>query len=524
MITILIFALLYLSVISGYYRYVSWYPSLTTKNKVLVLKMTQIHEKVDKNIIAKKFPYGISSFELIVSDNFFYVDKSRAIQDLENFGQYVKLWRPRRSGKSLFCSQLSIYYDILVPNEEFKGLFSETYIGNKPTEDRGKYLVLYLSLNSVGTGKDVETRFRNYINNKISSFSKKYKEILKEQIPIDPMDHLSSFQRLLGAVEQSGHEIYLIVDEYDSFANRLLLDIDTTNNDLGRAQYRNTVAVAESLLRELGNVLKTGTAMGVIKRMFFTGVTPMAFSDGLSSLDIVQDASDSTCFESTFGFTGDEVKEALEIICTDHKDKDELDKHFNVIDDNFKGFRYNKYQEEAVFNTQMCLYYLKQLQMRGKAPEKLLDPNIATPGDNVAQYLLQNYRGTRKAYSICNFVFGSFDDKVTCAFVSQSLFDMSRVDDALASLAFSHGYLTYADPKGDERGRLVSPNAVFKIILLDSLQKKYPEEISRDITSLTTVELKEGKDKFLKMVATTAPDKLSEMTAQEFAKKFFNPF
>jgi hypothetical protein len=109
-------------------------------------------------------------------------------------------------------------------------------------------------------------------------------------------------------------KVYLIVDEYDSFANRLLLEIDTTTSDLVLGQYLSAVADKEALLRSfVGDVLKTGT-MTVLRRMFFTGVTPMAFSDGLSSLNMVEDISYSPHFEMLFGFTEDEIKVGLEHI------------------------------------------------------------------------------------------------------------------------------------------------------------------------------------------------------------------
>ena len=59
----------------------------------------------------QRFPYGISSFENIVEDNFLYFDKTQTIERMETLGSYLKIWRPRRSGKSLFCDQLALYYD-----------------------------------------------------------------------------------------------------------------------------------------------------------------------------------------------------------------------------------------------------------------------------------------------------------------------------------------------------------------------------------------------------------------------------
>ena len=62
-------------------------------------------------IASKKIPYGISSFEQIVEEKFLFFDRTKAIENLENAGSYLTIWRPRRSGKSLFYSQLALYYD-----------------------------------------------------------------------------------------------------------------------------------------------------------------------------------------------------------------------------------------------------------------------------------------------------------------------------------------------------------------------------------------------------------------------------
>ena len=60
---------------------------------------------------ASYFPYGVSDWKDIKSTNAFYVDKTMYIQELERAGKYLKIWRPPRFGKSLFCQQLQFYYD-----------------------------------------------------------------------------------------------------------------------------------------------------------------------------------------------------------------------------------------------------------------------------------------------------------------------------------------------------------------------------------------------------------------------------
>jgi hypothetical protein len=171
----------------------------------------------------------------------------------------------------------------------------------------GKYLVLSFCFSNVSPDGDVEANFRDHVNNAVSAFSEKYHDagLLKRPVVIQPNNALSSLERLFDLVELSGQQIYLIVDECDSFANRLLLSVDTANPDLGLKQYERIVAGRESMLRNWGNVIKAGTTRP-IARALFTGVAPQAFADGLSSLNMVKDLTFRSDFAGLFGLTGED--------------------------------------------------------------------------------------------------------------------------------------------------------------------------------------------------------------------------
>jgi hypothetical protein len=68
------------------------------------------------------FPYGDSSWESIASSKKFFVDKTEAISHMEKTGIHLKLWRPRRFRKTLFCDQLAHYYDVLISGKEEIGI------------------------------------------------------------------------------------------------------------------------------------------------------------------------------------------------------------------------------------------------------------------------------------------------------------------------------------------------------------------------------------------------------------------
>ena len=104
----------------------------------------------------KKIPYGISSFEKIKSGNYYFVDKTKYIEVIEENGSpYLFFLRPRRFGKSLFISMLEHYYDINSA-DQFEKLFGDTYIGQNPTPLRNTYPVLRFNFSMVKTQGTIE--------------------------------------------------------------------------------------------------------------------------------------------------------------------------------------------------------------------------------------------------------------------------------------------------------------------------------------------------------------------------------
>jgi len=127
----------------------------------------------------KKIPYGLSNFETIQTENYYYFDKTRFIEILENYGSsYLFFLRPRRFGKSLFVSMLHYYYDIKA-KDQFDALFGDTYIGKNPTPLRNTFPVLRFNFSMVktfGSIDEIRTSFIKYIQSEIEYFIDKYND------------------------------------------------------------------------------------------------------------------------------------------------------------------------------------------------------------------------------------------------------------------------------------------------------------------------------------------------------------
>ena len=85
----------------------------------------------------KLLPYGIADFKRVLSENFYYVDRTQFIPLIERTGSFLYLIRPRRFGKSLFLNMLDFYYNVKYKDEFdlLKGL----YIHSNPTAERNSY-------------------------------------------------------------------------------------------------------------------------------------------------------------------------------------------------------------------------------------------------------------------------------------------------------------------------------------------------------------------------------------------------
>ena len=171
----------------------------------------------------KKLPYGISNYERIVEENYYYVDKTKYIEKLENLSEpNIMFLRPRKFGKTLFTSVLENYYDVRKV-DKFEKLFGETYIGKSPTPNKNRYHILRFNFSGIDTETEETTikGFRETVVTSIEGFIRNYNidfYINPEQTTEGILNSLFEAFR----IQKQDEKIYVIIDEYDHFANELL--------------------------------------------------------------------------------------------------------------------------------------------------------------------------------------------------------------------------------------------------------------------------------------------------------------
>ena len=126
-----------------------------------------MHETESEVKKMKKLPYGISDYERIQENDYYYVDKTKYIEKLENLAEpYIIFLRPRKFGKTLFTSTLENYYDIKKV-DKFDKKYKETYKSMNP--------------DIVEMSKKYENLLNKYANNpeqlKIITEGEKYKTL-----------------------------------------------------------------------------------------------------------------------------------------------------------------------------------------------------------------------------------------------------------------------------------------------------------------------------------------------------------
>ena len=260
-----------------------------------------------------KFPYGVSDFYQMVTEGYFYVDRTDRIPLLEDLGKQLLFLRPRRFGKSLLLSMLENYYDV-AKADQFERLFGDLAIGRAPTPQRNQYFVMRWDFSMVaayGDANEITQALHDHVNSRIARFAECYRERIASPIEIHSDNAIASFESLLTAIASTPHKLYLLIDEYDNFANELAMGGQPT----GKQRY-DALLRGEGALKTLFKAIK-GAASGFgLDRVFITGVSPVVLSDLTSGYNVSEMITLQPEFNDLCGFHEAEIAVTLRQIAT----------------------------------------------------------------------------------------------------------------------------------------------------------------------------------------------------------------
>ena len=253
----------------------------------------------------KKLPYGISNYEELIEDGYYYVDKTPYIEKLENLPEKkIMFLRPRKFGKTLFTSTLENYYDIKRA-DKFDKLFGDTYIGKHPTSLKNSYHILKFNFSGIDTSSEEATikSFKREVASSIGVFVNRYELDFYINETDEAEGILDNLIKAFG-LQKPEEKIYVIIDEYDHFANELL--------SFNTGKFKELVS-KNGKVRKWYEILKKGTE-SVIDRIFITGVAPITLDSLTSGFNIISDITRDREFNEMMGFTQDELVEMMERI------------------------------------------------------------------------------------------------------------------------------------------------------------------------------------------------------------------
>lgn len=404
-----------------------------------------------ENSIPLIVPYGDSSYQSVRKNGFAYVDKTRYIEVLETrFGKFPFIVRPRRFGKTLFTSMLYAYYD-MAESEHFEQNFRGTYIYDHRSPRQGTYRVLKMDFSGLDAGQNLIKNFIDNVKAAFYVFLARYpvegsKRLLDTEYT-SPATLMSDFLALVQPA--FGQTLYVIIDEYDQFANEILAQ--------DREAFK-SITSSDGMLKNFYSKLKAGTT-NCIDRIFITGVTTISLDSMTSGFNIANILTTTTPMSAALGFTEDELKELIARTVNLEEIGMRLESVLHRMKDYYNGYRFNSDGKISVFNPQMCLFYLQTLANEGKEPQSLVDHSFTTDLSKINGILASTGSSDFLKETIERALYGKkisltqLSDKINLN--TQNQFSENDV----LSILFYLGYLTYAS---DGSGDLICPNKVVR--------------------------------------------------------------
>ena len=419
-----------------------------------------------------KMPYGISNYEELVNDGYYYVDKTKYIEKLEELPEKrIMFLRPRKFGKTLFTSVLENYYD-KNKADKFEKLYGNTYIGKNPTKLKNSYCILRFNFSGIYT-ENVEATLNGFKKKTMASirvFVNQYGMDFYVNEENEAEDILNDLLKAF-YIQKNNEKIYVIIDEYDHFANELL--------GFYPENFKNLVS-KNGKVRKWYEVLKEGTET-VVDRIFITGVAPITLDSLTSGFNIGTDITQDIEYNDMMGFT---KKELIQLLNSQDISEEEQEKILPIMKENYDGYRFCLNAENQIYNSNMCLYFLSHYIRFKKIPDKLIDMNIASDYNKIGKMLdlckgenrLEILRKTVQGESIINEIVEKFNPEVEFA------------ETHMVSMLFYLGYLTIS---GNLAGipELTIPNKVMKEIYASYFMQLMNEEAEFRIDSSASQEI-----------------------------------
>ena len=414
----------------------------------------------------KKLPIGIENFEKLRQEDFYYIDKTRLIEQLlTRWGEVNLFTRPRRFGKSLNMSMLQSFFEIGKDKTLFDGLrisdnqeLCEKY--------QGKFPVVSVSLKGINGATYEEAR--RFLIKTINEEARRL-SVLSDSTELDETDHelltqLKKKEMTNDSLVYSIRELTELLEKH--YGSKVIVLIDEYDVPLAKANENGYYDEMVLLIRNLfENALKTNNSL---KFAVLTGCLRIAKESiftGLNNFKVYSITDKS--FDETFGFTDEEVKELLRY----YGQK----KYYETVKEWYDGYRFGNVDVYCPWDViNFC-------------SDHLADPGLEpknywanTSGNSVISHFIDSVGKPQKLTRM------ELEQLVNGGIVQKEInFELTYKElyssiDNLWSTLFMTGYLTQRGEPSGNRYNLVIPNREIRNIITNHILKMFKENVKDD--------------------------------------------
>lgn len=408
-----------------------------------------------------KLPVGIDQFDKLIKSGFYYVDKTRLIEQLlQNWGEVNLFTRPRRFGKTLNMSMLKSFFEIGTD----KTLFDQLYIAaNKELceEYMGQYPVIFLSLKGVD-GLNFEEA-KSMLKITIRTEAQRHYELKKSEKVSE--ENRKLFNDILSGEDERIEDSLRMLSQilFEHYGKKSIILIDEYDVPLDKAFQHGYYKEMVSLLRGLfGQALKTNEFLQFAVLTGCLRVSKESIFTGLNNFKVLSIAD--IRFDEQFGFTDEEVRKLL-------KDYDR-EGYFSEAKEWYDGYHFGN---ADIYCPWDVINYVEHLRYDPEAePEAFW---INSSGNDLVKRFVAKADQTTKD-EIEQLIAGDVIEKKIRQDLTYDEIDQSI--DNLWSVLFTTGYLTQTGRA--ERGiyKLMIPNKEVREVFIDQIQQWFDQTVVND--------------------------------------------
>ena len=419
----------------------------------------------------KKLPVGLENFREVQKSGFYYVDKTKLIEQLlENWSKVNLFTRPRRFGKTLNMSMLKSFFEIGTDRTLFDGLYISR--NQKLCEEyMGKYPVIFLSLKGIDglSFEAAKYRLTELIGVEAERFAfladsekltenerSKYRAIIhlvNGKYSMDEDMLVSSLQTLSQLLcRHYGQKAMILIDEYD-------VPLDKA---FQHGYYKEMVSLIRGLF---GQALKTNDDLQFAVLTGCLRVSKESIFTGLNNFKVY--AADDVRYEEEFGFTNEEVKKLLANY--------NLQEHFGKVKEWYDGYRFGN---ADIYCPWDVINYVDDL---------VSDPNVQpksywinSSGNDLVKRFIEQADITTKD-EIEQLIAGNAVEKRIRPDLTYNEIDNSI--DNIWSVLFTTGYLTRLGKAENGVHKLIIPNQEVREVFVLQIREWFNQIVTNNRAS-----------------------------------------